>query len=88
MVHGAPVYPLMKDMVEDRSYELNMWYCLEFEDVMIYYDSWHDLKHKVETTDYNAMKQKIMAFAQKHEQEMLKRWRMVFDDVYKQVGKA
>ena len=75
----------MKYMVEDRSYELNMWYSSEFEDVMIYYDFWHDLKHKVETTDYNAMKKKIMIFAQQHEQEMLKRWRMVFDDIYKQV---
>ena len=82
VVHGAPVYRLMKSMVEDRSYEMNMWYCPEFEDAMIYYDSWHDLKHKVETTDYDAMKEKIMAIAEQHEQEMLNRWRMIIDDVY------
>ncbi len=83
VVHGAPIYSLMKYMVEDRSYEMNAWYCPEFEDMMVYYDSWHDLKHKIATTDYEAMKQKIMAFAEQHEREMLNRWRMVFDDIYK-----
>lgn len=79
---GSPVsaHPYVSDT---RLYELCEWYSKEHKDLIVYYDSWQDLKHKIETTDYEAMRKKIMAFAQQHEQEMLSRWRMVFQDVYK-----
>ena len=51
------IWPLGSEETKQR-YNEPGW-----EDVMIYYDSWHDLKYKVETTDYDAMKKKIMIFA-------------------------
>lgn len=68
-----------------RLYELCEWYSSEHKDLIVYYDSWEDLKHKIETTDYDAMKKKIIAFAHQHEAEMLNRWRMVFEEIFRQV---
>lgn len=68
-----------------RLYELCEWYSSEHKDLIVYYDSWEDLKHKIETTDYDAMKKKILAFAHQHKEEMINRWRMVFEEIYKQV---
>lgn len=57
---------------------LSEWYCPEHKDSIVYFDSWADLKHKVETTDYVAMRKKIKAFGKQHKEEMLRRWKLVF----------
>lgn len=57
------------------------WYTKEHQDIIVYFDSWEDLKHKVETIDFKAMGKKVKRFAQKHQKEMLRRWRMVFGTI-------
>lgn len=81
---GAPVsgHPYV---LGSKLYQLCEWYAPEHKDLIVYYDSWDDLKHKIETTDYVAMKARIIDFAQRHEQEMMARWKQIFADIYKQV---
>lgn len=64
-----------------RLLELCEWYAPEHKDIIIYFDSWEDLKYKLETTDFAMMRKKVKAFAKKHNQEMIGRWRAVFDNV-------
>jgi len=73
-------------MDRDNTYQFNEWYAPEHKDIIVYYDSWEDLRDKVANTDYAAMRKKIVAFADDHKRKMLKRWRRVFSQVYEQLG--
>ena len=57
------------------------WYFDQYRDVIVYFDSWDDLKHKVETTNYAAMKQNIRALGQQHRQEMIEKWVALFQEL-------
>lgn len=57
------------------------WYCPENNEVITYFDSWEDLKHKVQTMDYSKMREKIRAFGKKHKETMLARWNEVFEQL-------
>jgi hypothetical protein len=61
--------------------EYSEWYCPENKDVIIYFDSWQDLKNKVEAVDYTALKEKICAFGRKHKQEMIEKWKEALGQV-------
>lgn len=78
---GAPIHPVMKGMLREKNFEINEWYCKEHKNLIVYYDSWQDLKHKIDTTDYPAMRKKIITFAQKHKQDMMQGWKEVFEEV-------
>ena len=82
----APTHHVMQFMDQDNTYQFNEWYAPEHKDIIVYYDSWEDLKDKVANTDYAAMRKKIIAFADDHKRKMLKRWRRVFSQVYEQLG--
>lgn len=60
---------------------LSEWYCPEHKDLIVYFDSWEDLKKKIESTDYAVMRKKIGEFGKHHKQEMLRRWSNVFNKV-------
>lgn len=55
------------------------WYFGVHRDVIVYFDSWQDLKEKIATTDYPAMHAKIKAFGRAHREEMLDAWRGVVE---------
>lgn len=57
------------------------WYFDEFKDVLVYFDSWEDLKHKVATTDYSAMHAKVKAFGGAYREGMVREWGKLFDEV-------
>lgn len=57
------------------------WYFKEYQDVMVFFDSWDDLKQKVEQTDYSAMQKRIRAFGQHHREEMIERWDVLFEEL-------
>jgi len=61
--------------------EYNEWYNDENKNYIIYFDSWDDLKYKIEHTDYDQMRKKIRAFGKKHRKSMLERWRNVFEKI-------
>lgn len=57
------------------------WYFEQYKDVIVYFNSWEDLKHKVETTDYTAMSKKIQKFGQKNRDEMIREWANLFKEL-------
>ena len=82
----APTHHVMQFMDRDNTYQFNEWYAPEHKELIVYYDSFEDLKQKVEQTDYLAMSEKILAFADNHRDKMLRKWRKVFAQVYEQLG--
>lgn len=60
--------------IEDKLY-LSEWYCEDFKDVFIYFDSWEDLKNKIYNIDYEKHKELLKNIGDKHENEMLEKWK-------------
>jgi hypothetical protein len=58
--------------------ELSEWYCEKNKEVFIYFDSWDDLKNKIETLDLIEHKKLLKNFGIKHEKEMLEEWNKYF----------
>lgn len=59
------------------------FYRPEHEPLFVYFDSWLDLKEKIKTTNYDALKTTIKTFAQWHRNTMIKRWKLLFEGVTK-----
>ena len=57
------------------------WYLKEHADYLVYFDSWAELKQKVQTTDYIAMKQRIKTFGQQHRNSMIEEWKSLFEEL-------
>ncbi len=90
IIHFVPSIAFVKVLLAQRKpirtythtlFELGEWYKPEYKDVIIYFDSWQDLKVKFETLDYQAMQQKIKAFGAKHREYVLNQWQQVFDEL-------
>lgn len=62
-----------------HEFSLCEWYAPENRACIVYFDSWHDLKHKIETTDYKLLKTRNLNAGLKHRQTMLNRWQAIFD---------
>ncbi len=54
------------------------FYRVEHKDLFVFFDSWQDLKEKIETTDYEQMRERVKQFAVKHTQTTLDQWRKLF----------
>ena len=65
--------PLREDVLH-----LSEWYCEDFKEVFVYFDSWEDLKYKIETLDFNKQKSILKEFGKKHEEEMLEKWKKIY----------
>ena len=63
----------------DKKFDLSEWYCDEHKDIITYFDSWEDLKKKIETMDFVNLRKKIKAHGDHHNIVMLERWKSVFD---------
>lgn len=57
------------------------FYRPEYEPLIVYFNSWQDLKEKIETTNYKAQQAEIRAFASWHAQTMIGRWSELFKKV-------
>ena len=55
------------------------WYLAEYQKLIMYFNSWDDLKYKVDTLNSVHLKFTIKQFGYHHRQEMLRRWRELFD---------
>ncbi len=76
------------DYFFDRNqYHLSEWYAPEHKGIITYFDSWQDLKNKIETTDFIALRGKIKAFAQKHRQRVIGQWKQIFEHIAVQIRK-
>lgn len=56
------------------------WYFKQYEDYLIYFDSWAELKHKMQTVDYAAIQPKIKAVGQHHRLGMIEEWKRLFGE--------
>lgn len=75
----APRHAPIKYITLDL-FNLIEWYKPEYKDLLVYFDSWQDLKYKVETLDYAEMSRRNKLFAQRHRETQLQRWQQVFRD--------
>ncbi|MCF7852554.1 MAG: hypothetical protein K9M07_04870 [Simkaniaceae bacterium] len=50
------------------------WYLPEHQNHFVYFDSWDDLKYKIQHTDFEQKSQQVQQFAQKHKQRTLNAW--------------
>lgn len=65
----------------DKNLEWAEWYRDENKDLFVYFDSWEDLKNKIETTDFISMKNEIKVFAGSHRITMFNRWQHIFNEL-------
>ena len=68
------------DWLFDETYfDLSEWYQPGREAFITYFDSWEDLKHKIDTAVYPVLRKKTLAYAEQLRSCMLKRWAFVFE---------
>jgi hypothetical protein len=54
------------------------WYHQDHQNIIIYFDSWEDLKYKTENTDFKKIKNELKNFCKDHEERELYHWRQIF----------
>ena len=59
---------------------LSEWYNDTHTDLLIYFDSWEDLKKKVHTLNYDKHKLKLKEFGEKHIKTTLNKWESVLNN--------
>jgi hypothetical protein len=68
-------------LLRDNRFDLSEWYKPGREEIITYFDSWEDLKVKIEAADYPALREKIAHYADQYRETMLDRWAQVFNKV-------
>ena len=63
------------------------WYQDQYKEVIVYYDSWEDLKQKVDSLDYESLCKKVRALGLNHRETQLRKWGEVFDEVVEFLNK-
>lgn len=58
---------------------LSEWYNLEMKKVLVYFDSWDDLKHKIDTSDFFYLKKRCLEFMTNHKKMMLTKWKKLIN---------
>lgn len=61
----------------DKYLHLSEWYCEEHKDILVYFDSWEDLKYKINITNFKLQKQKIIDFALKIKKNNIRKWKIL-----------
>jgi hypothetical protein len=56
------------------------WYCDDHKELLVYFDSWEDLKEKIKTTDYEKQTQKIREYAEKHAVLTFAKWNSILEN--------
>lgn len=74
-------HPNLATLLQDQLFELSEWYKPERKEIIIYFDSWEDLKRKVNETDYEVQRQKIQEYAAEYRLKTLKQWKDVFEKI-------
>lgn len=89
LIHFVPTIFFVKQLIAEnkpiayftaQNFECAEWYREENKDLFIYFDSWQDLKNKIETADYEIKNKNIKQFAATHKKTMIARWKEVFEE--------
>ena len=59
---------------------ISEWYDEKYKDLLIYFDSWEDLRKKVHTLNYDKHKLKLKEFGEKHIKTTLNKWELVLNN--------
>lgn len=59
----------------EKLLNISEWYNEEHKDLLIYFDSWEDLKNKINTLNYEEHKLKLKNFGETHIQTTLEKWK-------------
>ena len=87
VIHFVPTINFLKKLGYIRlgmhnNLEWSEWYFPEYKDVLIYFDSWADLRVKVDTaTQDKGLKERIRLFGKKNREEMISRWQQIFAEI-------
>jgi hypothetical protein len=65
-------------LTNSARYDLSEWYTADRSQVITYFDSWADLKNKIDRADFGKLSQLTLEHAKQHKAEMLSRWRKLF----------
>jgi len=65
--------------LKSHYFNVSELYTEENKSAIVYFDSWQDLKEKINSLDYTSMTKNILELAQQHRSTMLNRWHDVFD---------
>lgn len=64
-----------------KNYQLSEWYNNENAEIITYFDSWEDLKYKINSTNFNELHIKTKQFAENHVNKTLQTWKLIFDQI-------
>jgi len=67
-------YALFEDI---RTHQFIDWYNPRYKDCIIYFNSWEELKYKIENTNYKEHKEKLKQMSNIHINEMLSKWNQI-----------
>jgi len=89
IVHFVPTEQFVKEISRNEpiphftstNFRLCDWYCDEYKDLFVYFDSWQDLQEKVKTTDYQSLHEKIKKAGLAHWHKNLDAWKDLFEEL-------
>lgn len=61
-------------LFDENRWELSEWYCQEHAQFIVYFDSWEDLKYKIDTVDFDDIRLRMKEFSDQQKKIMLERW--------------
>lgn len=85
IIYFIPSLNFLKEIKKDKDFfwsppyreeviDLSEWYCDEYKDILVYFNSWEDLKNKINYTILKLQKQKIKKNGVEHKLLMLNKW--------------
>jgi len=88
IIYFIPSFNFLKEIKKDKDFfwsppyreevmELSEWYCEDFKDILIYFDTWDDLKYKSNNIDFSLQKTKIISFASQFEKNNIEKWKIL-----------
>ncbi|MDE3056017.1 MAG: hypothetical protein KGI80_04945 [Verrucomicrobiota bacterium] len=68
----------LNELLDHQFSELSEWYDPARSEIFVYFDSWEDLIDKIHSLDYEAQKEKILAYMSEYQKEIKNRWQKLF----------
>ena len=64
-----------------ENYHLAEWYNDEYKDIITYFDSWEDLKDKINSINFKTLQSKIKKYAKLHSAKIINQWRDIITQI-------
>ena len=88
IIYFIPSLNFLKEIKKDKDFfwsppyredviELSEWYCKDYKDILVYFESWKDLKNKTNNKDFIIQKEKIKILGEDHKNLIIKKWEKI-----------